>query len=52
LQNQQLQRELDAFPGFIKKMGKNKIRVAHINEDADEAITIINLKKTRKIPGF
>jgi hypothetical protein len=45
---QQLEINLKAWPGFIKKIENNKIRVIFRNDDAMEDSTIIDLKHIKK----
>mgnify|MGYP001551533596 CR=1 FL=1 len=42
--NQRLEKEFKQFPGFIKKISKNKIEVYYKNKLADMDTAIIDLK--------
>lgn len=42
--NVMLQKQLDAFPGLVKKMGGGKIRVIYKNEEASEDTMVVDLK--------
>ncbi len=46
--NQKIEKNLDAFNGFVKKIAKNKVQIIYINNDVDLDTTIINLKKHHK----
>jgi|SRR5579863_404255 len=46
--NQRLERELNAFKGFITRVGKNKIKVITFTEIGDADTVIVNLKSRRR----
>ncbi len=48
--NAQLQKQLDAWPGFVKKICNNKIRVTFRNENADMDTMVVDLRHLKKKP--
>jgi len=42
-----MQKEMDAFPGLVKKLGNNRIRVIFRNEEASEDTMTVNLEKMK-----
>ena len=46
--NRRMERELDAFKGFITKLSPNKIKVETFNDIGDSKTAIVNLKKLLK----
>ncbi len=46
--NTRLQNDLDSWPGFIKKIGKNKIRVIYRNWASEMDTAIIDLRHIKK----
>lgn len=42
--NVMLQKQLDAFPGLVKKIGGGKVRVIYKNEEASEDTMVVDLK--------
>lgn len=45
--NKRIERELKAFPGLVKKLGKNKVEVIYRNEEAEEDTLVVTLKKLK-----
>jgi len=43
----EIEKALKAFPGLVKKLGKNKIEVTYVNEDAESVTKAVTLKKIK-----
>ena len=43
--NKMIEKNLNDFKGFVKKIANNKIQIIHVNNDAIPDTTIVNLKK-------
>jgi hypothetical protein len=46
--NKKIEKNLDDFKGFVKKIANNKIQIIHVNNEAAVDTTIIDLKKLPK----
>jgi hypothetical protein len=46
--NKRIEKNLNDFKGFVRKIANNKIQIIHVNNDAVPDTTIVSLKKSSR----